>query len=411
VSKGSHILAVGFLIGVMFGPRADAQFNQLNWSCVNLIDNIPDITTNSAGWLVQMYRDVNNDTDLSLVTFWPNGTPTGAGSSADDVLLVSYTTSLFDGTLFDDEEVYFSETFTFFSELTNRHVYTVILDAEAWSNAVPGIHRTFVLDASAKFIGSGPLQSYIVPADNPGNHSWQLIAGGTAQGTESFASGFASWQPGGAAWVWTNSYPTVTFASAGTGTFSAVATSSGGAFVGDYTAAEVELVGFELYVGSVLPNGVAIQLFNDSQSILGHLTDRVTRTQSWHYLALPVTPGSGAFWTGHNGGSLATVLTNVTELRIILESPGVEPHSHQISNVFLGQLPWASNLTATGGVAQVEWQELRPNWTYQLQATTNLLNSADWLPIATQQVFGTSHSFTDDNVSDNPLRIYRLNMD
>jgi hypothetical protein len=353
---------------------------------------------------------VNNDTVLSNIQFYADGSPFITSDSQDDILLLEYQTELIFQTLFSEDVVDFSTIFGSFSDVTNRYVYTVLLDAPDWSDAVAGVNRTFVLDQTGYFVPS-EMPTYTAPSNNPGNHSWQLIAGGTAQGTESFSSGFANWQTSGASWVWTNGYPTVTFASAGTGTFSAVAASSGGAFVGDYTAVEVELVGFELYVGSVLPNGVAIQLFNDSQSILGHLTERVTRTQSWHYLALPVTPGSGAFWTGHNGGSLATVLTNVTELRIILESPGGDTHSHQISNVFLGQLPWASGMTATGGVAQVEWQELRPNWTYQLQATTNLLNSADWVPIATQQVFGTSHSFTDDNVFGNPLRIYRLNMD
>jgi hypothetical protein len=66
----------------------------LTWQTGQLDGNISDIDTDSVGWLVQMYRDVGDNTTLGQVTFSEDGSPSGAGNSSSDELLLSFTVSL-----------------------------------------------------------------------------------------------------------------------------------------------------------------------------------------------------------------------------------------------------------------------------------------------------------------------------
>ena len=142
----------------------------------NLLGNIVDITfPGSGGWLVQMYRDLGNDTDLSAVTFGLDGTPTGTGNSTGDELLASFSTSL-------NAYEFFGENvdFTFvgpYNAIQGFNVYTVILDTDSWANATTA-NRTLVLDEVTYFINDGdpsiPI-AYNVPNDNPNNNEWQQV--------------------------------------------------------------------------------------------------------------------------------------------------------------------------------------------------------------------------------------------
>ncbi len=61
------------LAGLMLAQLSPAD---MAWQSDNLITDIPDVTfEDSGGWLVQMYRDVGNDTDLSAITFDLSGNP------------------------------------------------------------------------------------------------------------------------------------------------------------------------------------------------------------------------------------------------------------------------------------------------------------------------------------------------
>ncbi len=149
----------------------------LNWQTGNLI-GLPDFDEDSAGWLVQMYVDSGSITDLSAVTFDLDGSPTGAGSSGDDIRLAepTYTTQISFADLFEPV-VDFSKLDIPYGILTGQRIYTVVLDAPSWSLATTA-NRTFVLDGSSFAVpdqdASNPL-TYQVPFDNPGNHEWQQV--------------------------------------------------------------------------------------------------------------------------------------------------------------------------------------------------------------------------------------------
>ena len=158
------------LAGLMLAQLSPAD---MAWQSDNLITDIPDVTfEDSGGWLVQMYRDVGNDTDLSAITFDLSGNP---WNSADE-RLTSFTSTLTAQDTFG-ETVFISELDLGYASIGGFHVYTVILDTDSWENATIA-NRTFVLDATTFFVNDGdPSTSitYDVPNDNPGNHQWQSV--------------------------------------------------------------------------------------------------------------------------------------------------------------------------------------------------------------------------------------------
>ncbi len=155
------------------GSIAVSSYADLTWqSSGNLLGNIPDISyPESGGWLVQMYRDVGDNTDLSTISFDLDGNPT----SGDDIRLSDWTLEL-------NAYVAFGETVDFtqldlpFASIAGFSVYTVILDTDSWANAST-LNRTFVLDDSTYQVTSISTDEavYNVPHNNPGEHEWQQV--------------------------------------------------------------------------------------------------------------------------------------------------------------------------------------------------------------------------------------------
>lgn len=109
--------------------------------------------TIQAGWLVQMYQDVNGDTAVNNITdLYSNmvkGSPTG-GNSTDDVLLGGFTASLLtnakDGFIQWGVEIPAANWAT----LYGQKVYSVIYNANTISGASSGV----VVDVSSTLLGS-----------------------------------------------------------------------------------------------------------------------------------------------------------------------------------------------------------------------------------------------------------------
>ena len=148
---------------------------QLTWQSGNLL-GLDDFTAASDGWLVQMFRDANSDTDLSTLSFDDNGVASGV-NAGDDSLLTSFTTTLNYTDDFFGINLLFSEIYQEFSSIYGASVYTVILNESSWANATPGVSQTFVLDESTYTVpGANPGQgNYNPPNNNPGGHEWQTV--------------------------------------------------------------------------------------------------------------------------------------------------------------------------------------------------------------------------------------------
>lgn len=159
------------LLACAVTSRAD-----LNWLSADLIaGGIPNISSSSDGWLVQMFHDQNADSVLSSLGFMTDGTPIGT-NAGDDLLLGSFVASLvYDEPPFGDPTVSFYAEFASYSALYNESVYSVILDTTSWA-AASGANSTFVLDQTSHSIGSSGMEVYTAPDNNPGSHSWVGIS-------------------------------------------------------------------------------------------------------------------------------------------------------------------------------------------------------------------------------------------
>ncbi len=164
------------ILGILVTMTANITVAGMAWSAGQLIGNIPDIDEDSAGWLVQMYRDAGTQTELDSVTFDLEGNPTGAGGSTSDEVLASFTLALQFTDVFEPE-INFSGLDIDYEAIRGYNVYTVILDTDSWANATAA-NRTFVLDTETYAVpdqdSSNPI-NYSVPNTNPGDHEWSLV--------------------------------------------------------------------------------------------------------------------------------------------------------------------------------------------------------------------------------------------
>jgi hypothetical protein len=107
-----------------------------------------------SGWLVQMYRDVGDNTSVSEITaFGMTGNPVG-GNSSDDELLTGFTAS----TVEFIDEMFFGVSFAIgtWSPLFNAKVYTVLFDAATIDTAT----RAVVLDSAVYQLGGSDPHEY-----------------------------------------------------------------------------------------------------------------------------------------------------------------------------------------------------------------------------------------------------------
>lgn len=372
----------------------------LTWNTSgNLLGNIPDVTPSSYGWLVQMYVDSDQNTALSNLVFASNGMPLTVDDDAD-IRLDGFISALLYSVPFGQDTVRFNKIFPNFSAIKGKAVYTVILDAASWDEAIPGVSRTFVLDATPKVLTQSEVQAYQVPHTNPGGHAWQIVQGGAAPGTESFATGPAGWQFGDdpdSTWSWATGAVHLAFDEIGSSTprsssLTAGSVASGAQFVGDYAAAGVQLIGFEFYPEDTLPDGVTITLSADGAGVVSDVTGRASTLGDWNQIAVPVTANATSFWQSVNGGQLTNILANVQEFRIDVGVETAAAQGYRIRNIFLDLLPVAADIQVPSASApEIAWDHLRTNWNYRVDASTNLVDQV-WNPVgqftATNRVTG-----------------------
>jgi len=150
---GGVVIAV--LLSANVASRAD-----LSWVyAANLLDWDEDI---EAGWLVQMYHDVNADTVVGDIhSFDWDGSPLG-GDSSDDILLAEFTTVTAEGKG-DPTPIEFGTAFTpaEWSFLQDENVYTVLFSA---SSIQPG-QQAVILDAN----------SHTLPSSDPATYSLDSV--------------------------------------------------------------------------------------------------------------------------------------------------------------------------------------------------------------------------------------------
>jgi len=144
-----HVVALGFCTTAI-------TYADLEWGYAGDLAAF-DLDTVNSGWFVQLYRDVDKNTDVSSIFQFNNdGTPSGSNVS-DDVLLTSFTTTLITG----KGGTQYGQNFLTaeWSFLTGENVYTVIFD----STTIATASRAVVVDATSTTLPAvtDPPQQYL----------------------------------------------------------------------------------------------------------------------------------------------------------------------------------------------------------------------------------------------------------
>lgn len=123
---------------------------QLTWTYSgSLATPVPSV---SAGWIVQLYKDVNSDTALSTITsFDASDLPVGGGAStSDDQRLATYQTTV-NGS--------FAWT-TYYANTQSMRIYSVLFNSSSLATA----SQAWIVDTTPTSITSGSTITYTANA-------------------------------------------------------------------------------------------------------------------------------------------------------------------------------------------------------------------------------------------------------
>lgn len=203
--------------------------------------------------------------------------------------------------------------------------------------------------------------------------------------TESFASSLSGWTNSGLI-TWTpNSgmlraiFPVAPGPPAGTASLNSSPAASGGAFTGDYVAADILLMGFSFKADNVLPDLLIIEWYGGTNSVYRELKGNILATGSWYRFAFSLSSAAeGGWFTSVDADTFAVMQTNVTSLSIKLEgsSDSLAPR-YWLDDVFIDRGHQAGQIRpTTNGYGEVTWNYVRSNYTYRLEYADAL--AAGW---------------------------------
>ena len=144
---------------------------------------------------------------------------------------------------------------------------------------------------------------------------------------------------------------------------------SGGAFVGNYPAADIALIGFSFRVDNALPGVVDFRWQGGGQAFFQNLTARVAQTGVWYRFAFSLNSMADGGWA--SGGSeldFQNGLLAVDSVSLQVTGRADVPITCYLDDMFVDRLPAASRIQATtNGYGELTWQYVHSNYTYQLE--------------------------------------------
>lgn len=228
--------------------------------------------------------------------------------------------------------------------------------------------------------------------------------------TETFAGGLAGWTNAGAMpLAISNQALRGRFAAQGipvpeTGTFVATNTSSGGAFTGDYNAAEIQLIGFSFMAQNTVPSTALLRWLGPTSSYFQSFGSHVVATGVWYKMAFSLAAGAAGQWSGGAADEFADALADVRGLEIHVTRAGMDAQNYFIDDVFLDALPVGNPNTTDG--KQVAWSQLRSNVVYVVESAETA--AGPWEYLDEFMAVGRSLVWQDGTSSNINRRVYRL---
>lgn len=226
--------------------------------------------------------------------------------------------------------------------------------------------------------------------------------------TESFTGGRMGWTNTGT-WVTagTNNALRGQFGPQGipipeNGGWVATNTSSGAAFVGDYTAAGIQLIGFSFKAENVLPSSALIRWYGPTSSYFRSFTSHVLATGVWYRLAFALTDKETSGWVGGGSEGFALGLTNVQWIEIQVSRSATNVQRYLVDDVFVDGLPEGVSLA----LGQVVWSTLRTNVGYTVEAAED--PKGTWAEAGSFSATNRTQSWVDPEATNEGRRVYRL---
>ena len=228
---------------------------------------------------------------------------------------------------------------------------------------------------------------------------------------ESFAADSAGWTNSGALTVGaTNGFLLGRFAAQtipapGTGAFVATNGSSGGAFVGDYPAAGIQLIGFAFMAQDVLPSSAILRWHGPTSSYFRSFAASILQTGVWYRLAFPMESRAAGRWQGGGEELFALDRADVKSVEIQVSRSGTTAQRYGVDDVFVDVLPTGSIGPAASDV-HLFWTALQAGTVYAVETAAQ--PGGPWTETARLAATDRVQEWSDPDASAASNRLYRL---
>jgi hypothetical protein len=185
---------------------------------------------------------------------------------------------------------------------------------------------------------------------------------------------------------------------------------SGGAFIGDYHAADIVLMGFSFRADTILPSSLILQWRSGTNAVFIDAKDAILATGVWYRLAWSMqSPAAGGWVTPLDELTFSDIQTNVSSIFLSVEGQSLSSTvRYRIDDFFIDRGHTATRFVpVSNGLGDVTWSYVRSNYTYRLDAAD--APGGPWSNLAVVAASSTS-LVTQVSVTGGATRVYRLTL-
>jgi hypothetical protein len=178
-------------------------------------------------------------------------------------------------------------------------------------------------------------------------------------------------------------------------------------FIGDFQAAQIDLIGLDFRAEQVLPSEVLVRLIGNSTTFFRSIKPGIVATGTWYSFAISLDSLSAGGWSGGSADQFKAAMTNITALEIQITRAGTPLQNYFVDNVYVASLPEATAEAVGGDNVQITWSNLRSNEAYRAEASS--APDQSWSLLESFTATGAVQVITDTNAA--LQRAYRLLID
>ena len=215
-----------------------------------------------------------------------------------------------------------------------------------------------------------------------------------------------------------------------TGSLVATNGASGGAFEGDYGAAELKEMGFRFLAADVKPSEAVVRIFAGNRAYLHALDLSGLTVGEWKVFRISLEGLAAGKWNGGDSSEeqFQRNLERVTCVEVQVSRRGAKAQRYALDDFFVtrtigggisgggggggasGNGVWARGVGPKEGAVEILWGELDTNTAYVVEWTAARGEDGDWIweEGATLQPTNSETSWRDESAGGEGMRLYRL---